>query len=94
MLSTGKINHCSHPGLISCNTSISILPFKKGRRSKRLYLDDCRHLKMESEEKRKNRILIKRVSECFLNGVSISQSYGPAQLLELFFIHCSTSLNS
>lgn len=33
-LSKGKINHCSHPGLIFCNTSISILPFEKGRRIK------------------------------------------------------------
>lgn len=34
MLSKGKINHCSHPGLIFCNTSISILSFEKGRRIK------------------------------------------------------------
>jgi len=33
-LSKEKINHGSHPGVIFCNTSISILSFEKGRRIK------------------------------------------------------------
>lgn len=32
MLSKGKINQCSYPSLIFCNTSISILSLEKGRR--------------------------------------------------------------
>jgi len=67
MLSKGKMSHRSHPGLLFHNTSISILSFEKGGRIKEALTEQLQASKIESGERRKNRILIKGYllfSEC------------------------------
>lgn len=68
MLSKGKINQCSHPSLIFCNTSISILSLEKGRRIREALTEWLQA--SQSGKRRRSRALIQRLSSVlwmFLN---------------------------